>query len=203
MKQHSEYWNQDMVLRKGFIVLNVQASQVVQHKGYAWLKRVFNADINGGIPNSKHIYALSKNSYLIKECYKSAYDEMKNCYEVVSQQYSIDENCIIIGGFSGGATAAIDITMANIMPIKGFISLCSQKPKSFTKNNIDKIKKRRIKAVFMEGEDDVPVQEVEEMMNIFKELGVPYEYYINKGIGHWYPEDLEHKLGEAIEFILS
>jgi predicted esterase len=199
---HSQYWKADALHRKGFIVVNIQASQVTHHNGYAWLKRVFNAERSDEWKDLEYIYPLSSNSYLIKECYNPAYDEIKACYELVLQQYSIDKECIIIGGFSGGATAAIDITMANIIPIKGFISLCSQKPKSFTKNNIEIANQRGIKGVFMEGEEDTPVQEVEEMIKMFKELGVPYQYNTNKGIGHWYPEDLDDKLEQALNFIL-
>jgi predicted esterase len=202
MELHSQYWKSDALLRKGFIVVNIQASQVTYHNAYAWLKRVFNVKGSGEWKELEYIYPLSENSYLIKACYNSAYDEIKACYELVLQQYSIDTKCIIIGGFSGGATAAIDITMANIIPIKGFISLCSQKPKSFTKKNIEIANQRGIKGVFMEGEDDTPVQEVEEMIKMLKELGVPYQYNINKGIGHWYPEDLDDKLEQALNFIL-
>jgi predicted esterase len=174
---------------------------VTHHNGYAWLKRVFNAERNGSWKDLEYTYQLSSDSYLIKECYNLAYDEIKACYDLLLRRYSIDKECIIIGGFSGGATAAIDFTMSNVIPIKGFISLCSQKPKSFTKENIKIANQRGIKGVFMEGEDDTPVSEVEEMMEIFKELGVPYQYNINKGIGHWYPEDLDDKLEQALNFI--
>lgn len=200
---HSQYWKSDVLLRKGFIVVSIQASQVTHHNGYAWLKRIFNVEKSGEWKDLEHVYPLSEDSYLIKACYNSAYEEIKACYDLVLQQYSIDKECIIIGGFSGGATAAIDITMANIIPIKGFISLCSQKPKSFTKENIEIANQRGIKGVFMEGEDDTPVQEVEEMIKICEERGVPYQYNINKGIGHWYPEDLDDKLEQALNFIMD
>ncbi|MCM1989940.1 hypothetical protein [Oceanirhabdus seepicola] len=55
----------------------------------------------------------------------------------------------------------------------------------------------------MDGEKDVPIQDVEEMIQEFKKQGVPYEYYINKGIGHWYPEDIEEKLEKALKFIME
>jgi len=54
----------------------------------------------------------------------------------------------------------------------------------------------------MEGEKDVPVQDVEEMMKECKRLGVPYEYYINKGVGHAYPDNLDEQLEKALNFIL-
>ncbi|MBZ9688786.1 hypothetical protein G9F72_020915 [Clostridium estertheticum] len=43
----------------------------------------------------------------------------------MSKQYSIDDENIIIGGFSGGAIGTIDIALSDIIPIKGAIALCS------------------------------------------------------------------------------
>ncbi|WP_425449770.1 alpha/beta hydrolase [Dethiothermospora halolimnae] len=200
---HKEYWRPDELLNRGFIVVYLQASQVVNHNGYAWLKRVFYSQDKKDWSQSEDIYPLSETSYLIKTCYDWSYDELKTCYDIIRDKYSIDEKNIIIGGFSGGATAAIDFTMTNPIPIKGFISLSTQKPKSFNKENIEEALDRGIKGVFMEGEEDVPVEEVDKMIKEFDKAGVPYKYYINKGIGHWYPEDLNEKLSKAIKFIID
>ncbi|MBZ9688785.1 hypothetical protein G9F72_020910 [Clostridium estertheticum] len=77
------------------------------------------------------------------------------------------------------------------------------KPKTFTEENVKSALQRNVKWVFMDEEQDVPVQAVEEMMEILKKLDVSYEYYINGGIGHWYPEDLDNKLERALRFILE
>ncbi|MCM1991837.1 hypothetical protein [Oceanirhabdus seepicola] len=180
IQKHMEFWKPEKFHDREFIVVYIQSSQVSHHNGYAWEKR--GVDI---------------------ECYDSAYREIKKCYDDISNEYSIDEKSIIIGGFSGGATASIDIVMNNSIPLKGFISLCSEKPKSFTKENVEKALHRGVKGVFMEGKEDLPMKEVEEMMKGFKDVEVPYEYYINDGIGHWYPEDLNDKLEQAIDFILK
>ncbi|QVK17605.1 hypothetical protein KHQ81_12210 [Mycoplasmatota bacterium] len=173
IKEHSMYWKPDNFLKKDFIVVYIQSSQMIYHNGYGWCKDPIKSR-----------------------------SEIINFFKIISQQYSIDKECVIIGGFSGGAIAAIDITMANEIPVRGFISLCpDEKPHSFTKENVMNACKRGIKGVFMEGEQSiVPVEE--EMVSVFNEVGFPYEYYINKGIGHWYPEDLSDKVEQALEFIL-
>lgn len=200
---HKEYWRPDIFIRNEFIVVYVQASQFIKYNGYAWLKRVFHDEDIEACRDSGLTYKISETCCLIKKCYDSACSEIKSCYDLISRQYSIDEGSVIIGGFSGGATASIDITMAGVIPIKGFISLSSQKPSSFTKDRIRTINKTGIKGVFMEGEKDLPVQEVNEMIKIFEELDIPFQYYINSGIGHWYPDDLDDKLEQAIKFILN
>ncbi len=174
MKVHSQYWKPDAFLKKDFIVVYAQSSQVIYHNGYGWLKDSLKAR-----------------------------NEIRDLYDLILNQYSIDKKCIIIGGFSGGAITAIDITMTNDFLVKGFISICpSKKPESFNKENVQYAIKRGTKGVLMEGEYNMPVPDEEEMVNVFKEVGFPYEYYINKGIGHWYPKDLSDKVEKALEFIL-
>lgn len=200
---HKEFWKAEELLNKGFIVVYIQSSQLISHNGYSWTKTVFYSPDQKNWPDLEQIRPISQSSYEIRECYDSAYDEIKRCYDAISNEYSIDENSIIIGGFSGGATAAIDIAMTNTVPVKGFIALCSAKPNSFTKDNIEELLHRGVKGVFMEGEKDVPVPKVDEMMKDFDDIGVPYQYYINDGIGHWYPDDLNDKLVQAVDFILK
>ncbi|WP_425445874.1 alpha/beta hydrolase [Dethiothermospora halolimnae] len=200
---HKEFWKPKELLNKGFIVAYIQSSQLDGHNGYTWTKTVFYSPDQKNWPDSEQIRPVSKSSYEIKQCYDSAYDEIKRCYEAINNEYSIDENSIIIGGFSGGSSAAIEIALTNTVPVKGFIALCSAKSNLFTKENVKGLLHRGVKGVFMDGEKDLPVQEVEEMMKDFKDIGVPYQYYINDGIGHSYPDDLNDKLVQGVDFILK
>lgn len=175
IEEFSEYWESDVFLQKGFIVVYIQSSQVLRHKGYGWLK---NPEITRR--------------------------DVLSCFDLVSKKYLIDNSCILIGGFSGGAIAAVDISVSNVLPIKGFISLCPEiKPDSFTKENVESAVNRGVKGVFMEGEKVIPMPDEEEMIKIFKEVGLPFQYIINKGIGHRAPDDFSEKLNEALQFILD
>ena len=55
--------------------------------------------------------------------------------------------------------------------------------------------------IFMEGEILIPLKEQEEMIKVFEEVDLPYEFYVNKGIGHAVPQDLPDKLNKALSFI--
>jgi predicted esterase len=172
--EFSEYWKPDEFLRNGFIVGYIQSSQLLIQGGYGWLENL----------------SISRK-------------EIKECYNKVLQQYSIDSNCVIIGGFSGGAIAAIEVTLSNIIPIKGFIALGPELTESFTKENVKLAADRGVKGVLMEGEVLMPLPEQEEMVSTFKECEFPYEFLINQGIGHAVPQDLPNKLNQAIKFICS
>lgn len=170
---HSWYWTPDSLLEKGYIVVYPQSSQVRCHNGFGWLLDPLKAQ-----------------------------KELKCCYEKLITEYSIDENHVIIGGFSGGATTSIDIAMSDSIPVKGFVALCpgGEKIMSFDKSSAEQGAIRGIKGVIFEGEFETEA-EVQEMLRVFKEVGFSCEYHINSNIGHWYPEGLGEKLISAVDFI--
>lgn len=191
LEYHKKHWKPNYLLDKGYIVVYLQSSQVLRHNSYGWIKN------NAILENDSR-----DDETKIKKTYDKLYEELKTCYDSVSKHYSVDENQVMIGGFSGGAIAAVDITLANIIPIKGVIALCcSLKTNRFTEENINSSLKRGVKWVLMEGEKDLPVEILEDMINTFNKLKVPFEYYINSGVGHWYPQDLNLKLDRALGFI--
>lgn len=167
------YWRPEPFIDRGVLFAYVQSSQVVCHNGYGWM-----------------------------DDYEKSSRDIKECLDSIMKAYSVDENEIMIGGFSGGAIASLQFVMSDIVPIKGFIGLCpEEKPPAFTKENVRKAAQNGAKGVFMEGELMLPVAEEEEMLKEFAEQGLPCEYYINQGIGHEAPDDLSEKLARAIEFI--
>lgn len=172
--EFSEYWKPDESLEKGFIFVYVQASQLYRHNGYSW----------------------TMNSLISR-------NEIKECYSLILKEYSIDENCVIIGGFSGGAITALDITFANIIPIRGFIAVGPDLPKSFTRENVNLAAERGVRGIFMEGEVLIPLDEQEEMIRVFEEVDLQYEFYVNKGVGHAIPKDLSEKISKALSFICN
>lgn len=174
IKNTSWYWKPDVLLEKGYIVVYPQSSQMYFHNSFGWLSDP----------------TLSRK-------------ELKDCYEQLLLDYSIDETCVLFGGFSGGATTSIDMAFHNTIPIKGVIALC---PGDYLDiiglEDTKKLAERKTKIVILEGDQDTdPV--VQHLLKIFKEVGLAHEYHINKGIGHWYPEDLDEKTLNAVEFIVN
>ncbi|EQB87892.1 putative esterase [Clostridium punense] len=191
---HNRFWEPEFLLKRGFVVVVPQSSQRIAHNSYVW-----------NIKELYFQYEMEENTCDIEyfEMYSSMREELKRCYDSISKEYSIDHEKIIIGGFSGGAHAAIDMALSDRIPIKGAILLCSQKPTSFTVESAKNAAEKHIKWVFMEGEKDAPVQDVEEMIETLNNFGGSCNYIINHGVGHWYPEDLENKLDKALGFILN
>ncbi|SHH71184.1 hypothetical protein SAMN02745196_01152 [Clostridium collagenovorans DSM 3089] len=187
IRNHEKYWLPEWLTQRGFIVVSPQSSKIHYHERFIWIDKAF---YNEAIETRKYPYT-----------YIDMHKEIRTCYDSICKEYSIDNENIIVGGYSGGAVASIDIAVSDVIPVKGVVSLCSLKPRSFTKENILAALEKGLKFVFMDGEEDIPMKEVDEMIKELEDHRIPYKYYINKGIGHWYPEDLEEKLARALKFI--
>lgn len=175
MKLLETEWKSESFLDRGYIVVYVQSSQVYNNDGYSWIN---NFDITRR--------------------------DIKTFYQEIRERYFINEECVILGGFSGGAIAGIDILMEDVISIKSLIAICPErKPESVTIENIDKAMHRKVKVVFMEGEKSLPMKYEEEMLEMFKEVGLPCEYYINKDLGHEIPKDFDEKIDKILEFIYN
>ncbi len=174
IEDFSRRWKPDGILEQGFIVAYIQSSQLLYTNNFGWL------------PD-----------------YSIARRDVRDCYDRVCAEYAIDQDTVIIGGYSGGAIMSLEITMADVLPIKGFVSLCPElKPESFTRENVERATKRGAKGIFMEGETMMPVPDEQEMLQVFQEVGFPHQFYVNKGIGHSFPQDLGEKLEQAITYIV-
>jgi predicted esterase len=168
-------WQATPILEQGFVLVYVQSSQVICTNGFGWT------------PD----YAITR-------------QDVKVCYDEVAQRYNIDPANVLIGGFSGGSIASIEVTMSNTVPVRGFIALCpSLKPESFTPKNVAAAQSRGVKGVIMEGEQSGDVPAEQEMIKVFQETDFPHQFHIIPNVGHAIPKDFSSKLLNAMEFIMS
>jgi len=161
-------------LSKEYILVLPQSSQVVGSKNFAW----------------------DDNSL--------AHEEISSIYKKIIKDYSVDTDNVIIGGFSQGATLALEISLnTQIISTKGFISLCPDKPQSFNLEAVKEAKAKGIKGCIITGDQDASFNQQKEMVDTFKEAGFNYEFDITEGLGHWFPKDLSAKLDTYIDFIVK
>jgi hypothetical protein len=121
MKLLIKDWKAENFLSRGYIVAYVQSAQVYNNNGYSWIN---NFDITRR--------------------------DIKTFYQEMREKYFINAECVILGGFSGGTIAGIDILMEDVISINGLIAICPErKPESVTIENIEKAMHRKAKVVFM------------------------------------------------------
>jgi hypothetical protein len=144
MTNFKEVWKSE-TLEKEFVTLYVQSSQIIAMNGFNWTEDL--------------------------EITKK---EITDAYNDLMGKYDIDRGEIIIGGFSSGGVAALEVTLCNTLPVTGFVVLCPAKPER-------------------------PAQK--EMEEIMKKTGIEHRFLVTPDIGHWIPDDLNVKIDDSITHI--
>lgn len=158
-------------LEEEYIVLTPQSSQLFHSFSYCWDDK------------------------------EKACKEIKDAYEKVASEYSVDKENVIIGGFSQGGEMAIDIALnTSFLPIKGFIALNASEVE-IDIINIEKAHQKGIKGIIIAGEKDRKFEKQKEIANLFRKASLESRFVIEKGLGHWFPEDLSEKIDSSLNFI--
>lgn len=133
-----------------------------------------------------------------------AQKELEEMYKQVVDNYNVDISNIIAGGFSQGATLAIDLALnCGYMKLKGFVSLNPNKPEHFDSLSIEAAKAKGIKGYIITGDQDPGYQQQKDMMEAFKSIGFNCEIDVIEGWGHWFPDALGERIDKAIGYIGS
>ena len=159
-------------LSEEFILAYFQSSQIVSMNGYSWTEDI-----------------------------ELAKKEISEGFHKVKKDYSVDEKEVIIGGFSSGGVAALEVSLSNVFPVAGFVVLCPAKPESFTVVNVREAKARGLRGTLLTTEMDPRLSVQKEMAMVFRSEGFPLQFVVTPNIGHWFPEDIEVKIDQAIDHI--
>jgi len=143
------------------------------------------------------------NGYNWTEDIEVSKKEIHEAYLKVIKEYPVDIDRVVIGGFSSGGVAALEVTLDNTFPVRGFVVLCPAKPDGFSGEKIVAAKNRGIRGIILTTEMDNRLDVQKEMAEIMNTTGFPHQFFITPNIGHWFPDDMDKKIDEAIEFILS
>lgn len=131
---------------------------------------------------------------------KTANREIFEAYQEVSGKYSLTDE-VLIGGFSSGGMASLQLVMDDVLPVKGFVVLCLPVPQSLSDEQITAARDRGIRGTVITSELDRRIKEQRTMADRFKELGLQYQFIVTPNIGHWFPEDMGAKIDDAIDHI--
>ncbi|MBI9101617.1 MAG: hypothetical protein JEY99_04315 [Spirochaetales bacterium] len=170
----SNQWGPKTSTEKGWITAYVQSSQVSCYKGFGWTQD-----------------------------YGKSRSDIQKAYDQICTEYSVDENRIIAGGFSGGSMASLNLLGNGTLPLRGVITLCPNETEDTELEKLEKAAESGIRVVLLEGELSGDIEYHKKLMANCKIAGIPAEYTILPGIGHAIPLDIDEKTLEAIEFIID
>jgi predicted esterase len=173
IEDFSNEWKPDPLLEMGFVTAYVQSSHAECTGGFGWTSD-----------------------------YKKSREEIREAYDHICLSYSIDQDKVIIGGFSGGSMASLNMMMNNAIPMKGIVALCPNATEDCTDENIQKAAARGEKIVLLEGEKSGEVPFHKELLQSAEKYGMDAQYIINKNAGHVVPADFDKTIVKAADFIL-
>ncbi len=159
-------------LDKEFITVFVQSSQVISMDGFNWTENI----------------EISKR-------------EIAQAYEAVCKDYAITKSEIIIGGFSSGGVAALEVVLCNTIPVTGFVVLCPAKPESFSEESVLAATKNGLRGTILSTEMDPRLTVQKEIVEVLVKAGFEHRFVVTPNVGHWIPDDLNIQIDDSITHI--
>lgn len=153
-------------LNEDYITLFVQSSQVVTSEGYSW------------------------------DDTERAEMEILSAYREVVDQYPVDTDRVVIGGFSQGGTTSLDLLCREVIPCDKYVVLCPDRPESCTPDAIDQIKD--IEGTILTGEHDPCLENQKQLVADIEKQRIAVNFTVIEGLGHWFPENLSALIDKAL-----
>ncbi len=129
---------------------------------------------------------------------------ISNYFEEITSNYNIDTTKVFAGGFSLGAKMSVDLLLADVIPLRGVVSLNhgGRLSTAVTADNIRKARRAHKRIVIMVGSEDHRYRrESRQLRDLLKAEGFVFEYMLNQGVGHERPPGFEQKLDQALRFL--
>lgn len=171
MEAFSETW-QSTLLGREFIIAYLQSSRLVSMTGYSWMEDI----------------EISRR-------------EITEAYERLLEQYLIDAEQVIAGGFSAGGVAALEVMLANDIPLQGFVVLCPPLPEGFKAPALEQATQRGVRGTLMTTEMDPNIDAQQDMAAMLKSAALPHQFIVTPDVGHWIPDNLGEMVDSAIVHI--
>ncbi len=158
-------------LRRDFIVAYVQSSQVISMSGYHWQDE-----------------AITRR-------------EIAAAYREVLSRYAVDTSRVVIGGFSSGGFGSLVTFFAETVPASGFVVLCPEIPADASAEALVAAARSGARGTLLTTEQDGRLERQKEYVAHLIERGLDVRLVVTPNIGHWYPDNLEQLLDEALEHV--
>ncbi|MBI5931014.1 MAG: hypothetical protein HY862_17020 [Chloroflexi bacterium] len=123
----------------------------------------------------------------------------------LKNDYAIDENCVVVGGFSAGAGLACRVVLKQDIKAKGFVALGAYiaSPEELLAEVNDEAIKHVHGVNIIGDQDESCLPGTLKLTGMLKEHGIACQISIIEGIGHSYPVDFAERLCKATKFILN
>ncbi len=160
---------------KGWIVALPQSSQISMPNAYVW------------------------NDFTV------AKEEIKSHYKTLKGKYPIDEDKVLIAGFSKGGALAATLCFEQVIPCRRFVLMGPylQNP-SELEEKIVRFSSGEGKGYLIVGENDVDcINGTRDLFNLLKRNNIQCRIDIVPNLAHEYPSDFQEMFEENMEFLVG
>jgi predicted esterase len=172
MQEFSKYWKH--VLKRGYILLVPQSSQLSENKAYCW------------------------------DDWEKAKKEVTNHITEIRERHNLIEDGTVVAGASQGASLGmVDLVLEDTpLNLKRFIAVVPPiEDVSFfiplLKNGV----RKGVKGYVLAGEKDRLTKNTEDLCSEMEKAGLPHKLTVVKGLGHDFPSDFDVYLDEALDYM--
>jgi predicted esterase len=166
-----------------------------------WTSSSLNEDFIVAYPQSTQLIAMD--GYNWTEDMEVSLTGIREAFEQVVRSYPVDTDRVIVGGFSSGGVASLEVVLRQTIPVRGFVVLCPAMPEGFSLEAVQSAASRGVRGTVLTTEMDGRVDQQRRMADIMEEGGLAHEFHITPDVGHWYPDDLGEKIDRALTHILG
>jgi len=150
--------------------------------------------------------AVSSNAY-VWEDQDAAMRDIAEDYADLQEQHSINQERIIMAGFSMGGETALRAILTGIVPAKGFILLGPSGPivnePEPSLHLIERSSRQGLRGYVIMGEEDVQIEQdsVRKLVDFLNAHNVPCQLEIVPATRHQYPRDFAPIIARALAFV--
>lgn len=148
--------------------------------------------------------AMDGNQYEWGDDLDTIEDNVMDAIDEVMDDYKVDRNKIVLGGFSQGGWATWGLALRRPRLFVGIIPVCGAfEPESESLLKNDDLKKLRVFVMLGENDRDEVIKANKNAARRLRQLGAKVRTNVYEGIGHNFPEDRTRELVKALRFILK
>ena len=163
----------EIARQKGWLVLSPQSTQPLYSGSYSWIEP------------------------------EQALADLHFCVEQISKDHPIDQQYVVIAGFSQGSGMAIYAALSGMLKVRGFISIATYwaDPESLTPLAQSASQTKAIRGYFVVGEKDQTLNKTRGIQKVLDENNIQFGEEVHPDLGHEFPSDFERSFDKAIDYI--
>ena len=161
--------------QKGWLVLSPQSTQPLYSGSYSWIEP------------------------------EQALADLNFYVEQILKDYPIDQQRVVIAGFSQGSGMAIYAALSGKLKVRGFIGIGTYwaDPESLRLLAQPARQTKPIRGYFIVGEKDQTLNKTREIQKVLNENNIQFDEEVHPDLAHEFPADFESSFDKAIDFIFK